>query len=149
MNQKKSGGEPRRSIPMRLSGGSTSSKTRVRPIQMEPGLQALLVAEARAAELIARARANRAARLRQANEESQAEIELFRREREHRYQSKLREATQIDQYRRQLEKNRRELLEQTAQRVRQERVSLLNHIIHCVVNRIAVRPHPNTKRVIF
>ena len=115
-------------------------------MQMEPGLQALLVAEGRAAELIARARAKRAALMRQSNEESQAEIEHFRREREHRYQVKLREATQISQYRGELERKRRDLLEQMAKRVREERSALLARIMHDVLDRISVRTDPNAKR---
>jgi len=116
---------------------------------MEPGLQSLLLAEGRAAEMIATARAKRNELMRQANRESQAEIEAFRRERELQYKIKLHEATQIERFQAKLDTERLHLLEQMEKNVKQERKSLVQYIIHCVIDQIRIVPHPNTKRVIF
>jgi ATP synthase subunit G len=116
---------------------------------MEPGLQSLLAAEGRAAEMIATAREKRNELMRKSNRESQAEIEAFRREREIQYKIKLYEATQLEQFQRKLDIERLNLLEQMEKNVKKERKSLVNYIIHCVIDQIPIEPHPNTKRVIF
>jgi ATP synthase subunit G len=134
----------------RSTGGSSSSNSRARSsIQMEPGLQSLLLAEGRAAEMIATARAKRNELMRQANRESQAEIEAFRRERELQYKIKLHEATQLERFQAKLDTERLHLLEQMEKNVKRERKSLVQYIIHCVIDQIPIVPHPNTKRVIF
>jgi len=140
----------------RSTGGSSSSNSRARQtsnghtsIQMEPGLQSLLAAEGRAAEMIATAREKRNELMRKSNRESQAEIEAFRHEHEIQYKIKLYEATQLEQFQRKLDIERLNLLEQMEKNVKKERKSLVNYIIHCVIDQIPVEPHPNTKRVIF
>jgi ATP synthase subunit G len=140
----------------RSTGGSSPSNSRARrssngrsSIQMEPGLQALLAAEGRAAEMIVTARTKRTELMRQANRESQVEIEAFRKECESQYQFKLREATQLEQFQAKLDIERLQLLEQMKKHAKKERKSLVNYIMHCVIDQIPVGPHPNTKRVIF
>jgi V-type H+-transporting ATPase subunit G len=140
----------------RSIGGSSSTNSRARhtsnghsSIQMESGLQALLAAEGRAAEMIARARAKRNELMRRSNRESQAEIEAFRQEREAQYKIKLHEATQLKQFQEKLDAERLNLLEQMEKNVKKERKSLVDYIIHCVIDQIPVEPHPNTKRIIF
>lgn len=140
----------------RSTSGSNSSNSRARQtfngrssIQMEPGLQALLAAEGRAADMIATARAKRNELMRRSNRESQAEIDAFRRERETQYKIKLQEATQLEQFQAKIDMERVHLLEQMEKNVKKERKSLVNYIIHCVIDQIPVEPHPNTKRVIF
>jgi ATP synthase subunit G len=138
---------------MRSTGGSGSSNSRARnghsSIQMEPGLQSLLVAEGRAAEMIAAARVKRNELIRQSNHESQVEIEAFRLEREGQYRKKLHEATHLEQFQSKLDADRLALLEQMEKNVKKERKSLVKYIIHCVIDQILVEPHPNTKRVMF
>lgn len=139
----------------RSTGGSSSSNSRARStangrssIQMEPGLQSLLAAEGRAAEMIAIARAKRNELMQQANQESQAEIDAFRQERELQYRLKLHEATQLERFQAKLDTERLLLLEQMEKNVRQKRTSLVKYIIHCVIDQIPVIPHPNTRRII-
>ncbi|CAF2915081.1 unnamed protein product [Rotaria sp. Silwood2] len=146
-----------RRTSMQSTSGSNSSNSRTRhttsnghsTIQMEPGLQALFIAEGRAAEMIATARAKRNELLRQSNRKSQAEIEAFRQERETQYRKKLHEATQLEQFQANLNIERQHLLEQMEEHVKKQRKSLVNYIIHCVIDQIPVEPHPNTKRIIF
>ncbi|CAF0920809.1 unnamed protein product [Rotaria sp. Silwood1] len=145
-----------RRTSMRSTSGSSSSNSRTQhtsnghsTIQMEPGLQALFIAEGRAAEMIATARAKRNELMRQSNQESQAEIEAFRQEREAQYRKKLHEATQLEQFQAKLNIERHHLLEQMEENVKKKRKSLVNYIVHCVIDKIPVEPHPNTKRIIF
>jgi ATP synthase subunit G len=140
----------------RSTGGSGSTNSRARhtsaghsSIQMEPGLQALFAAEGRAAEMIATARTKRTELLRQSKRESQAEIEAFRRKREVQYKLKLHEATQLEQFQAKLDANRLALLEKMEKDVKKQRKSLVDYVIHCVIDQIPVGPHPNTKRIIF
>jgi ATP synthase subunit G len=116
---------------------------------MEPGLQSLLIAEGKAAEMIATARTKRNELMRKAKQESQAEIEAFRQERERQYKIKLQEATQLERFQAKLDIERFHLLEQMEKNVKQQRKSLVKYIIHCIIDQIPVEPHPNTKRVIF
>ena len=140
----------------RSTGGSGSSNSRARSaangrssIQMEPGLQFLLAAEGRAAEMIATARAKRNELMRQANRESQVEIEAFRQERELQYRTKLHEATQLERFQAKLDTERLVLLEQMAKNVREREKSIVKFIIDCVVEQVPVVPHPNTRHDIF
>ena len=139
---------------IRSTAGSSSANSRARhssnghsSIQMEPGLQALLAAEGRAADMIATARAKRNALMRQSTQESQAEIEAFRQQREDQYKLKLYEATQIEQFQAKLDAEKLDLLEQMAKDVKKQGRSLVKYIIHCVIDQIPVGPHPNAKRV--
>lgn len=141
---------------MRSTSGSSSSNSRVRQpfngpssIQMEPGLQALLAAEGQAAQMIARARAKRNELMRQSNQESQVEIEAFRREREAQYKRKLHEATQLEQFQVKLDTDRHYLLKQMEENFKKERKLLVNYINHLVIDRIPVESHRNAKHVIF
>jgi hypothetical protein len=61
----------------------------------------------------------------------------------------LQEATQLEQFQAKIDMERVHLLEQMEKNVKKERKSLVNYIIHCVIDQIPVEPHPNTKRVIF
>ena len=139
---------------MRSTGGSKFSNSRARhtanghsSIQMEPSLQSLLIAEGHAAEMIAKARAKRNQRMRQANQESQVEIEAFRQEHEGQYRIKLHEATQLEQFQSKLDRERFDLLEQMEKNVKEKQKSLVKYIIHCVTDQIPVQSHPNTKRL--
>ncbi|CAF1092316.1 unnamed protein product [Rotaria sordida] len=145
-----------RRTSIRSTAGSSSSNSRIRhtsnghsTIQMEPGLQALFIAEGRAADMIATARLKRNELIRQSNRESQAEIEVFRQEREAQYRKKLHKATQLEQFQAKLNIERHHLLEQMDKNAKKHRKTLVNYIIHCVIDQIPVEPHPNTKRVIF
>lgn len=140
----------------RSSDGSSSSHSRARQIsnrrssiQMEPNLQALLIAEGQAAEMITTARAKRLELLRQAKLESEAEIEAFRSKRDTQYKIKLHEATQLEKFQAKLDQNKVQLLEQMKTNVKNERQSLVNYIIHHIIDQIPVKPHPNTKRIVF
>jgi ATP synthase subunit G len=136
---------------MRSAGGSNSRARHTSngnsSIQMKPGLKSLLIAEGHAAEMIATARAKRNQRMRQANQESQVEIEAFRQEHEGQYRIKLHEATQLEQFQSKLDRERFDLLEQMEKNVKKEQKSLVKYIIHCVIDQIPVQPHPNTKRL--
>jgi V-type H+-transporting ATPase subunit G len=145
-----------RLVSMRSTGGSNSTVAGVRAtstshasIQMEPGLQSLLIAESRAAEMIATARTKRNELMQQSHRESQGEIEVFRQQREIQYQSKLSEATQLEQYQATLDVNRQHQLSQLNKHSTNERTSLVNYIVHCVIDQIRVGAHPNTERVMF
>ncbi|CAF3589297.1 unnamed protein product [Adineta steineri] len=136
---------------MRSTSASNSSKSRVHQhssIQMEPGIQALLAAEGQAAEMITRARANRNKLMRQCNRESHIEIETFRQEREAQYKRKLYEATQLEQFQEKLDFERFHLLKQIKENVKKEQKSLIKYIIHCVIDQIPVKPHPNAKHIL-
>ncbi|CAF3296169.1 unnamed protein product [Rotaria socialis] len=144
----------RTSVPSTVGGTLSNSRAQHTShghstIQMEPGLQALLVAEGRAAATIVAARTKRNELLRQSNRESQIEIEAFRREREAQYKKKFNEATKLEQFQTKLDKQRHELLEKMNVDAQKNRKSLINHIIHCVIDQIPVEPHPNMKHSIF
>jgi hypothetical protein len=87
--------------------------------------------------------------MRQANRESQAEIEAFRQERELQYKTKLHEATQLERFQAKLDTERLLLLEQMAKNFPQKRKSLVKFIIACVIEQVPVVPHPNMRRDIF
>lgn len=127
---------------LRSNDGASSTNSRNRTgrssIQMEPSLQSLLIAEGRAAEMIAIARIKRNELLQQANRESQCEIEAFRNERELRYQMKLHEMTQLERFQIKLDMNQRSQLEQMEKHIQQVRTSLINDIVHCVIDPIPV-----------
>lgn len=139
--------DPSRRSSVRSPSGSNSTNSRNRTtintrssIQMEPGLQALLVAEGEAVEMIATARAKRIALLQQANRESEAEINAFRAERELQYQNKFHEATQLERFQVKLDTNQRYQLEQMEKIMTQKRQSLIEYIIRCVIDEI----HPTS-----
>ena len=139
--------DPSRRPSLRSPSSSNSTNSRNRTtinarssIQMEPGLQALLIAESQAAEMIATARAKRIALLEQANQESEAEINAFRTERELQYRKKFHQATQLERFQVKLDTNQRYQLEQLETTVTQKHESLIEYIIHCVIDDI----HPTS-----
>lgn len=118
-------------------------------IQMEPSLQALLTAEGRAAAMIATARRKRNELLRQCKQDSQLEIEAFRQEREGQYKRKLYQATQIEQYKAIVDRERHLILQQMRENIMLKGKSLVHYIIHRVIDKIPVEPHPNIKYITF
>lgn len=101
------------------------------------GLQYLLAAENQAAEMVASARIKRNELIRQANQESQIEIEIFRQERENQYQIKLQEATQLKQFQAKLDEKTSHLLEEMEQKVKKAEKSVVDYIVHCVIDDIS------------
>ena len=115
---------------------------------MEPRLQSLLLAEGRAAEMIATARAKRLQLMKQTHREVQSEIQAFRQENERKYQMKLREATQIERFQTQLDISRANLLKGMAKEFEKQRKSLVHLIVHRVIEEIRVEVHPNAERFV-
>ena len=141
---------PRSSRDSNSTNSRHRTATNVRSsIQMEPGLQSLLIAEGRAAEMIATARVKRNELLQQANRESEAEIEAFREERELQYQMKLHEATQLERFQVKLDTNQRYQLDQLERHVKQNRTSVINYIVHCVIDPLPIQTHRNPQRMIW
>lgn len=129
---------------LRSPSGSNSTNPRS-TIQMEPNLQALLIAEGQAADLIATARAKRIALLQQANRESEAEINAFREECERQYQIKFHQASQLEQFQSNLNVNQRYQLEQLSKTIGEKHQSLVEYVIHCVIDEI--QPQRNCQRL--
>ena len=129
-------------------GGSISSQRRQSRIKSnEFGLQSLLMAETRAAEMIRQARTRRVELLRRAYRESQAEINAFREKLEVQYQEKLRRATQIDQYRNEIEINQKICFEQMEKSIQIERQSLVDYLVQQIIDEIVVQPDQNVIRI--
>ena len=134
--------------PSTHPNGHSSGRTSARSIQMEPRLQSLLLAEGRAAEMIATARTKRLQLMKQTSREVQSEIDAFRQENERRYQMKLREATQIERFQTQLDISRANLLKGMAKEFEKQRKSLVYLIVQRVIEEIRVDLPSNAERLV-
>lgn len=133
----------------RRSSTPNSRKTRResnRSIQIEPRLQSLLIAENQAAQMIFAAREKRNQLMKQTHRQVQMEIDAFRNENERNYQMKLREATQIERFRVQLDFSRAKILDEMSKEFEKQRKTLVNFLVRLVVDEIRIESHPNASR---
>ncbi|CAF0760307.1 unnamed protein product [Didymodactylos carnosus] len=122
---------------------STHSNTSSR-IQMDQGIQQLLIAERQAAELISHARISKQELLKRASRESLREIGFYRKQRAHIYGQKLREVTQIEQFQAKLDIDQKEKMEKIDKYYNKTKETLIYYITNQTLD-APIKSHINAK----